>query len=80
MSQLDPILCTAVDRGDVPDVVALAATVEDVAYEGAAMQRKLPEWLQLRSRMPPRAVVWTWMLSSGFQRQFSRLTWSWRVV
>jgi methyl acetate hydrolase len=34
-AQIDTVLRTAIDRGDVPGVVAMAATRDGIAYQGA---------------------------------------------
>jgi methyl acetate hydrolase len=41
--QIDPVLQEAAGRGDVPGVVAMAATREGAIYEGAFGRRALPE-------------------------------------
>ncbi|HEY5300069.1 MAG TPA: serine hydrolase, partial [Acetobacteraceae bacterium] len=43
MSDIDAILRRAVDQGDVPGVVAIAATPDAVIYEGAFGRRSLAE-------------------------------------
>jgi methyl acetate hydrolase len=43
LPQVDRVLREAVDRGDVPGVVALAATREGPVYEGACGRRALPD-------------------------------------
>jgi CubicO group peptidase (beta-lactamase class C family) len=42
-SSIDQVLKPAADRGDVPGVVAVAATRDGVCYEGAFGRRALPE-------------------------------------
>jgi methyl acetate hydrolase len=42
-SQVDEILGAAIDRGDVPGVVAMAATRNEVVYQGAFGRRALPD-------------------------------------
>lgn len=42
-SEIDRVLQAAVDRGDVPGVVAMAATRESPVYEGAFGTRALPD-------------------------------------
>ncbi len=41
-TDIDRVLATAIDRGDVPGVVAMAATADGVVYEGAFGRRVLP--------------------------------------
>jgi methyl acetate hydrolase len=41
--QIDEVLKTAVERGDVPGVVAMAATRDGPVYQGAFGQRSLPD-------------------------------------
>ena len=41
--ELDRLLQAAADAGDVPGVVALAATADGVIYQGAAGRRRLPD-------------------------------------
>jgi methyl acetate hydrolase len=43
LSQIDRVLQTAADRGDVPGVVAMAATREGPVYQGAFGRRALPD-------------------------------------
>jgi methyl acetate hydrolase len=43
LPQIDELLKTAADRGDVPGVVAMAATREGPVYQGAFGRRALPE-------------------------------------
>ncbi|MGA9868714.1 MAG: serine hydrolase domain-containing protein [Acetobacteraceae bacterium] len=43
MSEIDAVLRNAVDKGDVPGVVAIAATPDAVIYEGAFGRRSLAE-------------------------------------
>jgi methyl acetate hydrolase len=43
LPQIDEVLKTAIDRGDVPGVVAMAATRDGVVYEGAFGRRALPD-------------------------------------
>jgi CubicO group peptidase (beta-lactamase class C family) len=43
LSQIDRVLQTATDRGDVPGVVAMAATREGPVYQGAFGRRALPD-------------------------------------
>jgi len=43
LSQIDRVLQTAADRGDVPGVVAMAATREGPAYQGAFGRRTLSD-------------------------------------
>jgi methyl acetate hydrolase len=52
--QIDPVLKTAVNRGDVPGVVAMAATREGPVYQGAFGKRALPDGAQ----MTPDTVFW----------------------
>jgi CubicO group peptidase (beta-lactamase class C family) len=42
-AELDRLLQAAVDAGDVPGVVALAATADGVIYQGAAGRRRVPD-------------------------------------
>src|SRR6516225_2126187 len=42
LPQVDQLLKTATDRGDVPGVVAMAATREGPVYRGAFGRRALP--------------------------------------
>jgi methyl acetate hydrolase len=43
LPQIDEVLKTATDRGDVPGVVAMAATREGPVYQGAFGRRALPD-------------------------------------
>jgi methyl acetate hydrolase len=43
LPQIDEVLRSAVDRGDVPGVVAIAATREGPVYQGAFGRRALPD-------------------------------------
>ena len=43
LPQVDEVLKTAIDRGDVPGVVAMAATREGPVYHGAFGKRALPD-------------------------------------
>ncbi len=43
LSQIDGLLKTAAERGDVPGVVAMAATREGPVYQGAFGRRALPD-------------------------------------
>src|ERR1700747_3219704 len=43
LPQVDRVLKPAADRGDVPGVVAMAATREGPVYEGAFGRRALPD-------------------------------------
>jgi CubicO group peptidase (beta-lactamase class C family) len=43
LPQVDQVLKAAIDRGDVPGVVAIAATREGPVYQGAFGKRALPE-------------------------------------
>src|SRR5271167_5051829 len=43
LPQIDEVLKTAIDRGDVPGVVAMAATREGPAHQGAFGRRVLPD-------------------------------------
>ena len=42
-SQVDEVLGSAIDRGDVPGVVAMAATRDGVVYQGAFGRRALAD-------------------------------------
>ena len=42
-AEIDRVLQAAIDRGDVPGVVAMAATADGVTYEGAFGRRALPD-------------------------------------
>lgn len=42
-AQIDTVLRTAIDRGDVPGVVAMASTRDGIAYQGAFGRRALPD-------------------------------------
>ena len=53
-SDIDRVLQSAIDRGDVPGVVAMAATREGVCYEGAFGRRALPAG----AAMTPDSVFW----------------------
>jgi methyl acetate hydrolase len=50
MSEIDTVLREAVDRGEVPGVVAIAATPEAVIYEGAFGRRSLAEAARMDMR------------------------------
>jgi len=52
--QIDEVLRSAVDRGDVPGVVAMAATREGPVYQGAFGRRALPDG----AAMTTDAVFW----------------------
>jgi methyl acetate hydrolase len=43
VGQIDDVLRSAIDRGDVPGVVAMAATRDGIAFEGAFGRRVLPD-------------------------------------
>src|SRR5260370_7962464 len=43
LAQIDQVLKTAADRGDVPGVVAMAATRAGPVYRGAFGKRALPD-------------------------------------
>ncbi len=43
IAQIDDVLRSAIDRGDVPGVVAMAATRDGVVYQGAFGRRALPD-------------------------------------
>jgi methyl acetate hydrolase len=43
LSQIDQVLRAAIDRSDVPGVVAMAATRDAIVYQGAFGRRVLPE-------------------------------------
>jgi methyl acetate hydrolase len=43
IAQIDDVLRSAIDRGDVPGVVATAATRDGVVYQGAFGRRALPD-------------------------------------
>jgi methyl acetate hydrolase len=53
-SAIDQVLRSAIDRGDVPGVVAMAATREGPCYEGAFGRRVLPSG----AAMTPDSVFW----------------------
>jgi methyl acetate hydrolase len=53
-SDIDRVLKAAADRGDVPGVVAMAATRDGVCYEGAFGRRALPSG----AAMTPDSVFW----------------------
>ena len=42
-TQVDEVLCNSIARGDVPGIVALAATDTDIIYEGVFGSRRLPD-------------------------------------
>jgi methyl acetate hydrolase len=42
-TDIDRVLATAIDRGDVPGVVAIAASAGEILYEGAFGRRALPD-------------------------------------
>src|SRR5262247_4901462 len=42
-SQVNDVLGSAIDRGDVPGVVAMAATRDEVVYQGAFGRRALAD-------------------------------------
>ena len=42
-SQVDEVLGSAIDRGDVPGVVAMAAARDEVVYQGAFGRRALAD-------------------------------------
>src|ERR1041385_5223735 len=46
-AKIDEPLRAAVDRGDVPGVVAMAATRDEVVYQGAFGRRALPDGAQM---------------------------------
>ena len=52
--QIDEVLRSAVDRGDVPGVVAIAATREGPVYQGGFGRRALPDG----AAMTPDTVFW----------------------
>lgn len=43
MTDIDRVFATAIDRGDVPGAVAMAATADGIVYEGAFGRRALPD-------------------------------------
>src|ERR1044071_602876 len=43
VGQIDDVLRSAIDRGDVPGVVAMAGTRDGVAYQGAFGRRALAD-------------------------------------
>ena len=45
--QIDQVLRAAIDRGDVPGVVAMAATAAGPAYQGAFGGRMLPDGAEM---------------------------------
>jgi methyl acetate hydrolase len=49
LRQIDEVLKTAADRGDVPGVVAMAATREGPVYQGAFGRRALPDGAAMTS-------------------------------
>jgi methyl acetate hydrolase len=54
LSQIDAVLRSATDRGDVPGVVAMAANRDGVVYQGAYGRRALPGG----AAMTPDTVFW----------------------
>src|ERR1700758_4155228 len=54
LPQIDHVLRAAVDRGDVPGVVAMAGTREGPVYQGAFGKRALPDG----APMTPDTVFW----------------------
>ena len=42
-SQVDEVLGSAIDRGDVPGVVAMAAARDEIVYQGAFGRRALAD-------------------------------------
>jgi methyl acetate hydrolase len=54
LAQIDRVLRQAIDRGDVPGVVATAATREGTLYHGAFGKRALPDG----AAMTPDTVFW----------------------
>jgi methyl acetate hydrolase len=50
LSGVDEVLRSAIDRGDVPGVVAMAATRDGFVYQGAFGQRALPDGASELSR------------------------------
>jgi methyl acetate hydrolase len=54
LSQIDAVLRSATDRGDVPGVVAMAANRDGVVYQGAFGRRALPGG----AAMTPDTVFW----------------------
>jgi methyl acetate hydrolase len=54
LPQVDQVLKEATDRGDIPGVVAMAATREGPVYEGAFGKRALPDGVA----MTPDSVFW----------------------
>lgn len=53
-AEIDRILRSAIDRGDVPGVVAMAGTREGPVYQGAFGKRALPDGAE----MTPDTVFW----------------------
>ena len=43
LGQIDDVLRSAIDRGDVPGVVAMASTRDSLAHQGAFGRRALPD-------------------------------------
>ena len=43
VARIDEVLRSAIDRGDVPGVVAVSATRDNVVYQGAFGRRTLPD-------------------------------------
>jgi CubicO group peptidase (beta-lactamase class C family) len=54
LSQIDAVLRSATDRGEVPCVVAMAANRDGVLYQGAFGRRALPGG----AAMTPDTVFW----------------------
>jgi CubicO group peptidase (beta-lactamase class C family) len=61
LPQIDQVLKAATDRGDVPGVVAMAATREGPVYEGAFGRRALPDG----AAMTPDTVFWIASMSKA---------------
>src|SRR5437868_4320271 len=48
-TRIDQTLSAAIERGDVPGVVAMAATRDEVVYQGAFGRRALPDGAPMKT-------------------------------
>src|SRR6266404_3121700 len=61
LPQVDQVLKAAADRGDVPGIVAMAATREGPVYQGAFGKRALPDG----AAMTADTVFWIASMTTG---------------
>jgi methyl acetate hydrolase len=69
MSEIDTVLRRAVDQGEIPGVVAIAATLESVIYEGAFGRRSLAEQAPMEMRTVFRIASMTKAITAAVAMQ-----------